>query len=107
MVEFGIVTFFLISIFLTGKRFFAITKLKFEEQSSAYNEPRSHRLCVQSFDARNMENSFDKIVADEKYNQDLNQYMEDMTNFSSENTVSMMKPLPKDKKKPPNDKAVK
>lgn len=56
------------------------------------NEPLAHKLCMQSYAARNMPNTFAKIKADEEYEEALNGYVEKLVNVEAENTVSMIRP---------------
>ncbi|MBQ4864588.1 hypothetical protein J8L98_23170 [Pseudoalteromonas sp. MMG013] len=71
----------------------AFTKLQVtEEPLQLAQAPRAHKLCMQSYAARQMPNNYAKIRADEDYEEALKAYVESLTNIEATNTVSIIKP---------------
>lgn len=61
-----------------------------EAEQQAYT-PQAHKLCMQSYESRQLANTFDKIQADKEYEEALIKYVEDLATIGSNNTVSIIK----------------
>ncbi|AZZ97992.1 hypothetical protein [Pseudoalteromonas sp. R3] len=66
-------------------------ELTWQEAEQQAHTPQAHKLCMQSYESRQMANTFDKIQADKEYEEALIKYIEDLATIKADNTVSIIK----------------